>query len=66
MACLKCLIEELKDEKWYDSPENVLLKIAYEKKIIQNNTTSIKELNKEDRKNVEAMLYLYNLEDYGL
>ena len=41
--------------------QNVFLKIAFEKKIVQNIYTSIKGLNKEDKKNVEYFLAMYYL-----
>ena len=66
MNCLRSLIEELKRENWHHSPDDVLLKVAHEKNIIQNNTAAIKTLNKEDKKNLELFLVLCNLEDYLL
>ena len=65
-TCLDCLIEELKKDNWHKSSDHDLLKIAYEKKIIQNNATSITELNREDRKIVKQILGLCNLSDYNL
>ena len=59
--CLDCLLDELKNEDWKHSPENVFLKSAYEKKIIQNLANSLNELNKEDKKNLQQILTLYNL-----
>ena len=67
IKCLDCLLEELKMEKWNKSPEKMFLKIAYEKKIIQNMSTSFSELSKEDKKNLEQILALYNFKnDYSL
>ena len=65
-TCLDCLIEELKKENWHNSSEDVLLKIAYEKKIIQNIVTSISDLNKEDKKKLEQILSLYYIDLYCL
>jgi len=59
--CLDCFLDELKKENWDKSPENVFLKIAFEKKIVQNNYTLIKDLNKEDKKSVEYFLAMYYL-----
>ena len=54
-------------ENWKKSPEKKFLKIAYEKKIIQHIATSLSELNKEDKKNLEQILALYNFKyDYSL
>ena len=61
MNCLRSLIEELKRENWHHSPDDVLLKVAHEKNIIQNNTATLKNLNKEDKKNLEEILALYYL-----
>merc|ERR1712064_122493 len=65
--CLDCFLDELKEENWDKSPENLFLKIAFEKKIVQNIYTSIKDLNKEDKKSVEYFLAMYYLKyDYCL
>ena len=61
MKSLRYLIEELKRENWHHSPDDVLLKVAHEKNIIQNNTATLKNLNKEDKKNLEEILALYYL-----
>ena len=67
IKCLDCLLEELKMENWKKNPEKMFLKMAYEKKIIQNIATSLSELNKEDKKNLEQILALYNFKyDYSL
>ena len=60
--CLNCLAKELNEENWQKNTENVLLKIAYEKKIIKNIANSMSELNKEDKKNVERILTFCILE----
>ena len=57
-------MKELIKENWQRYPENVMLKIAYEKKIILNLVTSISDLNKEDKKNLERINFLYNLKAY--
>ena len=46
--CEECLVKELLKENWQRNPENVILEIAYEKKIIKNIVTSIRELNPND------------------
>ena len=62
----KCFIEDLKRENWHHSPEDVLLKTAYERKIIQKNPTTINELDKEDKKNLKDILVLCKLEELFL
>ena len=62
--CADCLVKELIKENWQKNPENVMLKIAYEKKIILNLVTSINDLKKEDKKNLERINFLYNLKAY--
>merc|ERR1712064_200265 len=57
--CLDCFLDELKKEDWDKSPENVFLKIAFEKKIVQNIYTSIKDLNKEDKKKIDCIFTLF-------
>ena len=65
--CNECLVTELLKENWQEKPENDYLKIAYEKKIIQHIANSLSELNKEDKKNLEQILALYNFKyDYSL
>ena len=61
-SCMDCLIKELKKEDWGKFSEKMLLKIAYEKKIIKNIANSMSELNKEDKKNVEQILTFCILE----
>ena len=63
---LKCFIEDLKRENWHHSPEDVLLKTAYERKIIQKNPSTINELDKEDKKNLKDILVLCKLEELFL
>merc|ERR1711922_135773 len=63
---LKYFIEDLKRENWHHSPEDVLLKTAYERKIIQKNPTTIDQLDKEDKKNLENVLVLCKLEELFL
>ena len=63
---LKCFIEDLKREKWHHSPEDVLLKTAFEKKIIQKNPTTINGLDKEDKENLKCVLVLCSLEELFL
>jgi len=58
--------KELQLMNWLEDPEYVVLKIAYEKKIIQNPAISIYDLTKEDKKNLKRLLFLYNVETYGL
>ena len=62
--CTSCLIEELKKQKWHSRNYNdrEFLKIAYEKNIIRSLPSSIKELSKEDRKEIKAIAYIYILE----
>ena len=43
-----------------------VLKIAYEKKIINHITTSIDQLTKEDKESLEFMLVFISLEEYHL
>ena len=62
--CEECLIKELLRENWQDKKENVFLKIAYEKNIIRNTAASIRELDEEDRKNLERINFLYTLKSY--
>ena len=64
--CLNCLAKELNEENWQKNPENILLKIAYEKRIIRNIASSISDLNQDDKKNLELVLYLCNMETYAL
>ena len=63
---LSCLIMDLKQQNWKDSPDDVFLKIAYEKKIINHITTSIDQLTKEDKESLEFMLVFISLEEYHL
>ena len=62
--CTDCLVKELRKENWPNNPEFLTLKIAYEKKIIQTNATSLKELNEDDKKKLKRILYLCAVEDY--
>ena len=66
--CTSCLIEELKRQKWHSRKysDHEFLKIAYEKNIIQSLPSSIKELSKEDRKGIKAILTLCHLEEYNI
>ena len=64
--CLNCLATEMNEENWQKNTENVLLKIAYEKRIIKNIAISISDLNQDDMKNLELVLYLCNMETYAL
>ena len=64
--CLSCLIQELKCEKWQERSDEVFLKMAYEKKIIQNIPDSINKLNKEDKRSLKDILAMCYLEDYQL
>ena len=57
--CIDCLLGKLEKENWKKKPENIMLKIAYENKIIKNPASCINELNKEDKKNSEQILALY-------
>ena len=60
-SLLDILIKELQQINWLEDPEYVILKIAYEKKIIQNAAISIYDLRKEDKKNLERVLFLHNI-----
>ena len=67
--CTSCLIEELKKLKWHSrnvTDEHDFLKIAYEKNIIQVLPSSIKDLSKEDKKEIKTILTLCHLEEYNL
>ena len=61
---IKGPLKELRKENWPNNPEFLTLKIAYEKKIIQTNATSLKELNEDDKKKLKRILYLCAVEDY--
>ena len=58
---LDCLLEKLNNEDWKNNPDGILLKFAYDNKIIKNDAASLIELNKEDKKNLEEVLVLYYL-----
>ena len=64
--CMSCLIMDLKQQNWKDSPDEIFLKIAYEKKIINNITTSIEKLSKEDKESLESVLIFLALDEYHL
>ena len=68
-CCTTCLVEELKKQNWHSrkvTNDHDFLKIAYEKNIIQALPLSIKELSKEDKKGIKAILTLCHLEQYNL
>ena len=60
------LIEDLRKKNWQKAPEDVLLKIAYEKKIIKNFTTSFDQLNQEDKQNLKFIMSRMNMVDVHL
>jgi len=45
----ECLLEYLIDERWRDKPQDLQLKIAYEKEIIMSETPSVDQLTKKDK-----------------
>ena len=68
-CCTTCLVEELKKQNWHSrkvTNDHDFLKIAYEKNIIKALPSSIKELSKEDKKGIKAILILCHLEEYNL
>jgi len=65
--CLSALeLEKLKRENWHKRRDDVFFQVAYERKIIRRKSTSIGELSKEDKKHLEAVLAMCNLEDYHI
>merc|ERR1712228_953737 len=54
--CVYRLVDELKKEKWHHSPEDTLLKTAFAREIIKDDTKSISELKKKDKENLETIL----------
>ena len=54
----ECLVEYLIDERWRDKPQNLQLKIAYEKEIIMSETSSVDQLTKKDKERMEFMLVM--------
>ena len=68
-CCTTFLVEELKKQNWHSrkvTNDHDFLKIAYEKNIIKALPSSIKELSKEDKKGIKAILILCHLEEYNL
>lgn len=59
-------LEKLKRENWHKRRDDVFFQVAYERKIIRRKSTSIGELSKEDKKHLEAVLAMCNLEDYHI
>ena len=57
---LDCLSEKLNNEDWKNNLD-LLLRFAYDNKIIKNDAASLNELKKEDKKNLEEVLALYFL-----
>merc|ERR1712217_201959 len=64
--CVYRLVDELKKEKWLHSPEDTLLKTAFAREIIKDDTKSISELNKKDKENLETILVFCKLEELML
>jgi len=65
--CLSALeLNQLKQENWHKRRDDVFFQVAYERKIIRRKSCSIGELSKEDKKHLEAVLAMCNLEDYHI
>ena len=60
------LIEELKRDNWHKRRDETFLQVAFDKKIIQSIPISISKLTKEDKKNLEYVLAMCNLEEYHI
>ena len=61
--CLESLIQELANLNWRDNSQDEILKIAFERGIIQNIPASIKQLTEEDKETLEFMLVMVYIEE---
>ena len=61
--CLESLIQELANKNWRDNSQDEILKIAFERGIIQNIPASIKQLTEEDKETLEFMLVMVYIEE---